>query len=48
MSKLVDQIPLRRQARPDEISGLILFLLSEASSYITGQALVIDGGYTSV
>lgn len=45
---LESRIPLRRQAIPDEITGLLLFLASPASAYITGQALVIDGGYTSV
>ncbi len=42
------RIPLRRQAEPDDIVGTILFLASQASSYITGQAIVVDGGYTAV
>lgn len=45
---LTSRIPLRRQADPDEMTGMLLFLASSASSYVTGQALVIDGGYTSV
>lgn len=45
---LVESIPLRRQAVPEDIVGLVLFLASPASDYITGQSLVIDGGYTSV
>jgi dihydroanticapsin dehydrogenase len=48
LDDLTAQIPLRRQAEPDEMTGLLLFIASSASSYITGQALVIDGGYTSV
>jgi NAD(P)-dependent dehydrogenase (short-subunit alcohol dehydrogenase family) len=48
VAELEARIPLRRQAHPDDLTGLLLFLASPASSYITGQALVIDGGYTSV
>lgn len=48
LTALTDAIPLRRQARSDELSGLLLYLLSPASGYITGQALVVDGGYTAV
>lgn len=45
---LTASIPLRRQAESAELSGVLLFLFSSASSYITGQALVVDGGYTAV
>lgn len=48
LDELTAQIPLRRQAEPSDMTGLLLFLASSASSYITGQALVVDGGYTSV
>lgn len=38
--------PLKRYAEPEEIANAIVFLLSDASSYITGHALIIDGGKT--
>ena len=41
------QIPLRRDGRPEEVSAAVLFLASDESSYITGVALPIDGGFVA-
>lgn len=40
----IQQIPLKRYAQDYEVANAVIFLLSEASSYITGQSLIIDGG----
>ncbi len=42
--KMLSRIPLRRAAHADEMAGPALFLASDAASYVTGHALVADGG----
>jgi NAD(P)-dependent dehydrogenase (short-subunit alcohol dehydrogenase family) len=41
------RIPLGRLAEPDDLTGALLFMLSDASAFLTGQVLYLDGGYTA-
>jgi NAD(P)-dependent dehydrogenase (short-subunit alcohol dehydrogenase family) len=45
---ITDRIPLGRWAAPEDLAGLAVFLASDASAYITGQVIFIDGGYLSM
>jgi gluconate 5-dehydrogenase len=41
---LKERIPLKRPGLPNDLDGAIVFLASEASRYVTGQTLLVDGG----
>ena len=43
---VVGHVPMNRMARSEEVADLVLFLCSDRASFITGQTVVIDGGYT--
>jgi len=44
LKKWLEDIPLGRLGEPDDVTGLVLFLCSDAARYITGQAINVDGG----
>jgi NAD(P)-dependent dehydrogenase (short-subunit alcohol dehydrogenase family) len=43
---VLERVPFRRLARVEDVAGAIAFLLGEKASFITGQTLYVDGGYT--
>ncbi len=45
MEAILARIPMKRVGKPEEVSNLVLFLASDASSYMTGSDVVIDGGW---
>ncbi|NND12447.1 MAG: SDR family oxidoreductase, partial [Acidimicrobiia bacterium] len=47
LEKVNDKSALKRHGQPVEIAGAAVYLLSDASSFMTGQSIVIDGGSTA-
>ena len=47
MEYITDRIPLRRIGQTVDLDGAVVFLASEASEYVTGQTLLVDGGFTT-
>lgn len=47
MKKYEEKTPMKRMGKPEEIAGPVIFLASDAASYITGHILMVDGGWTA-
>ena len=46
--QIVNFTPMARRGKPEELIGPVIFLASEASSYVTGSILMVDGGYSAI
>jgi NAD(P)-dependent dehydrogenase (short-subunit alcohol dehydrogenase family) len=46
-NSLLETIPLGRFGQPEEVAGMIAYLASDASSYVTGQIFTVDGGFSA-
>jgi len=47
LNYITDRIPLNRAGQPNDLDGTVVFLASDASEYITGQIILVDGGFTT-
>lgn len=46
LAAVIDRTPMRRIAEPEEVASVVAFLAMQASSYVTGQCVAVDGGFT--
>jgi NAD(P)-dependent dehydrogenase (short-subunit alcohol dehydrogenase family) len=47
VARITERIPLGRWGKPHDLAGAAVFLASDAPSYVTGQQIVVDGGFTT-
>jgi NAD(P)-dependent dehydrogenase (short-subunit alcohol dehydrogenase family) len=47
VARVNSRVPLRRWGKPRDLAGVAVFLGSDAASYVTGQQIVVDGGFTA-
>ncbi len=48
MKQRSSNVPIGRKGTPEDIAHAVLFLVSQASSYVTGQNIAVDGGWTLI
>jgi len=45
--EMIDDIPMKRLGEPEDLAGTVVYLASDASNFVTGHVLLVDGGYTA-
>ena len=48
INQMIRKIPAGRLAKTEDISSIVIYLLSDINSYITGQNIIVDGGFSNI
>ena len=48
VNNYIEKVPMKRMGKPEDIVAAVFYLISDESNYITGQNLIIDGGWTAI